>query len=236
MRRDALGRGVSIMVVMPRTRFSGTFRREFEGVLVQRYKAEILNYHLAMGAGDQARLHFYLGGPPDHLAEIEWPDLKATVTSLTRSWLDEVRDLLSEVRPAEEATRMARHYANAFVPEYKAATEAASAVRDIMELEAMKAEGRMESVLFFDDTTHGGKFDLKVYIREHRIILSDFMPVLENCGLRVIAVSPLRAPRGKRRGRVVGLQLRRADLGRGPHRCGRSWRRPLGSDPGRASG
>ena len=189
VRRDALGRGVSIMVVMPRTRFSGTFRREFEGVLVQRYKAEILNYHLAMGAGDQARLHFYLGGPPDHLAEIEWPDLKATVTSLTRSWLDEVRDLLSEVRPAEEATRMARHYANAFVPEYKAATEAASAVRDIMELEAMKAEGRMESVLFFDDTTHGGKFDLKVYIREHRIILSDFMPVLENCGLRVIAVS-----------------------------------------------
>ena len=189
VRRDALGRGVSILVVMPRTRFSGTFRREFEGVLVQRYKAEILNYHLAMGAGDQARLHFYLGGPPERLAEIEWPDLKATVTSLTRSWLDEVRDLLSEVRPAEEAVRMARHYANAFVPEYQAATDAASAVRDIMELESMKAEGRMESVLFFDDTKHGGKFDLKVYIREHRIILSDFMPVLENCGLRVIAVS-----------------------------------------------
>ena len=189
VRRDALGRGVSIMVVLPRTRFSGTFRREFEGVLVQRYKAEILNYHLAMGAGDQARIHFYLGGPPEHLAEIEWPDLKATVTSLTRSWLDEVRDLLSEVRPAEEALRMARHYSNAFVPEYKAATEAASAVRDIMELEAMKAEGRMESVLFFDDSESEDKCDLKVYVREHHIILSDFMPVLENCGMRVIAVS-----------------------------------------------
>ena len=189
VRRDALGRGVSIMVVLPRTRFSGTFRREFEGVLMQRYKAEILNYHLAMGAGDQARLHFYLGGPPEHLAEIEWPDLKASVTSLTRSWLDEVRDLLSEVRPAEEALRMARHYSNAFVPEYKAATEAASAVRDIMELEAMKAEGRMESVLFFDDSVTEDKCDLKVYVREHHIILSDFMPVLENCGMRVIAVS-----------------------------------------------
>ena len=189
VRRDALGRGVSIMIVLPRTRFSGTFRREFEGVLVQRYKAEVLNYHLAMGAGDQARIHFYLGGPPEHLAEIEWPDLKATVTSLTRSWLDEVRDLLSEVRPAEEALRMARHYSNAFVPEYKAATEAASAVRDIMELEAMKAEGRMESVLFFDDSESEDKCDLKVYVREHHIILSDFMPVLENCGMRVIAVS-----------------------------------------------
>ncbi len=189
LRRDALGRGVSIMVVMPRTRFSGAFRREFEGVLIRRYKAEILNYHLAMGAGDQARLHFYLGGPPERLDEIDWRELRATVTSLTRSWLDEVGDLLSEDRPLDEARRMARHYASAFAPEYKAATDAVSAVRDIMELEAMKAEGRMESVLFFDDTRHGGKFDLKVYIREHRIILSDFMPVLENCGLHVIAVS-----------------------------------------------
>ena len=189
VRRDQLGRGMSIMVVLPRTRFSGTFRREFEVVLIQRYKAEILNYHLAMGAGDQARLHFYLGGPPERLAEIEWPDLKATVMSLTRSWLDEVRDLLSEVRPADEARRMARHYASAFAPEYMAATDPAMAVRDIMQLEAMKAEGRMESVLFFDDSKTGGKCDLKVYVREHQIILSDFMPVLENCGLRVIAVS-----------------------------------------------
>ena len=189
VRRDALGRGVSIMVVLPRSRFSGTFRREFEAALVTRYKAEILNYHLAMSVGDQARLHFYLGGPPERLAEIEWRELKAIVMNLTRSWLDEVRDLLSEVRPADEARRMARHYASAFAPEYRAATDPASAVRDIVELEAMKTEGRAESVRFFDDSESGDSCDLKVYIMHHQIILSDFMPVLENCGLRVIAVS-----------------------------------------------
>ena len=189
VRRDALGRGVSIMVVLPRNRFSGSFRREFEAWLMSRYSAEVLNYHLAMGAGDQARLHFYLGGPPERIAKIEWRDLKATVMSLTRSWLDEVGDLLAEVRPADEARRVAKHYASAFAPEYRAATDPASAVRDIAELEAMKAEGRLESVLFFDDFQSGGKCDLKIYIRQHQIILSDFMPVLENCGLRVIAVS-----------------------------------------------
>ena len=189
VRRDALGRGVSIMVVLPRSRFSGAFRKDFETALVSRYKAEVLNYHLAMGAGDQARLHFYLGGPPDRLAEIEWRDLKATVTSLTRSWLDEVGDLLAETRPADEAHRLAEHYESAFAPEYKAATDPSAAITDIAELEAMKAEGRMESVRFFDDSKSRSKCDLKVYIREHQIILSDFMPVLENCGLRVIAVS-----------------------------------------------
>ena len=207
------GRGVSIMVVLPRSRFSGAFRKDFETALVSRYKAEVLNYHLAMGAGDQARLHFYLGGPPDRLAEIEWRDLKATVTSLTRSWLDEVGDLLAETRPADEAHRLAKHYASAFAPKYKAATDPSAAITDISELEAMKAEGRMESVRFFDDSKSRSKCDLKVYIREHQIILSDFMPVLENCGLRVIAVSlfELREGGGANDSSIYSFDVQTAD-------------------------
>ena len=189
VRRDALGRGVSIMVVLPRNRFSGSFRREFEGWLVSRYSAEILNYHLAMSAGDQARLHFYLGGPPARLAEVDGKELTATVADLTRSWLDEVLDLLAEMRPPDEARRLARHYERAFAPKYKAANDPRVAVRDIEELEAMREDGRTESVRFFDDHAEG-KCELKVYIKHHQIILSDFMPVLENCGLRVIAVAP----------------------------------------------
>ena len=190
VRRDGLGRGVSIMVVVPRSRFSVRFRRQFESWLVRRYEAEILNYHLAMSAGDQARLHFYLGGPPERLAEVEDRQLTAKVANLIRSWRDEVRDLLAETRPANEARRLARYYDAAFAPEYKAATDPSVAVLDIEELEAMQAEGRTESVRFFDDESSGSECELKVYIKHHQIILSDFMPVLENCGLRVIAVSP----------------------------------------------
>ena len=190
VRRDVLGRGVSIMVVLPRSRFSGSFRREFEAWLVSRYGTEILNYHLAMSAGDQARLHFYLGGAPENLAQVDAEELRTTVADLTRSWFDEVRDLLSNVRPPDEARRLARHYSRAFAPEYKAANDPRVAIRDIQELEAMRAEGRTESVRFFADPSSGGKCELKVYIRHHPIILSDFMPILENCGLRVIAVSP----------------------------------------------
>ena len=190
VRRDSLGRGVSIMVVLPRNRFSGGFRREFEAWLVNRYSAEVLNYHLAMSAGDQARLHFYLGGPASRLAEVDGKELTAKVADLTRSWLDELMDLLDEIRPTDEARQLARHYAQAFSPEYKAASHPRVAVRDILELEAMRAEGRTESVRFFDDHADGGTCELKVYIKHHQIILSDFMPVLENCGLRVIAVSP----------------------------------------------
>ncbi len=188
VRRDALDRGVSVMVVLPRNRFSGSFRREFETALIDRYNIELLNYHLAMSAGNQARLHFYLGGAAERLAEIKASDITRTVTSLTRSWMDGVRDLLAHTRSADEARRLARHYARAFAPKYRAATETEAAVRDIEELESMREMGSTESVRFYQRPDSGS--ELKVYMRHQKIVLSDFMPVLENCGLRVIAVSP----------------------------------------------
>ena len=195
VRHDELGRGVAIMVVLPRSRFSGAFRKEFGSALSKRYDAEIRNYHLSMNAGDQARLHFYLGGPKDRLAEVDAAALEQTVADLTRSWLDEVQARLAEERPPDEARRLAAHYGAAFAPEYKAASSPEVAVRDILVLETMIADGAQKSVWFFDDPEwqdapgHGG-CELKVYVRGKQIVLSEFMPVLENCGLQVIAVSP----------------------------------------------
>jgi len=217
VRRDALGRGVSIMVVLPRARFSGEFRRELEEQLTTRYDAEILNYHLAMSTGDQARLHFYLGGPEARLDEVSAGELEQTVAKLTRSWRDEVRERLGDFRPPDDAHRTANRYASAFAPEYTAATQPSAAVRDILELEAMKAEGISESARFYEDATSTAscECELKIYVRGRRIVLSDFMPVLENCGLRVVAVSPfeLRANGGDEGSVIYSFEVQASDGG-----------------------
>ena len=61
LREDPLKRGAAVMVIIPRDRFSGTVRKEIEAALVEELQGEVLNYHLAMGEGDQTRLHFYIG-------------------------------------------------------------------------------------------------------------------------------------------------------------------------------
>ena len=50
----------------------------------------------------------------------------------------------------------------------------------------------MEPTSTGDDTPEavGPTTQLKLYLRGERLILSDFMPILENVGLRVIAVTP----------------------------------------------
>lgn len=197
LRPDPLNRGVSLMVILPKEKFSGQARKSIEEALVGRFGAEVLNYHLSLGAGDQARLHFYLAIEPEKLQALEAVDVEEVVTELIRSWTDRVQEGLERVRPPDEARRLARQYGNATSPEYRAATEPDVAVQDILELEAMAADGRSVAVSFSPCEPGSGPLgedevgtSLKLYLRGERLILSDFMPILENVGLRVIAVSP----------------------------------------------
>ena len=198
LREDPLQRGVSAMVILPKERFSGEVRQAIEEALIQRFQAELLNYHLALGEGDQARLHFYLAASAESVAAVQSRDLEAEVREIIRSWSDRVRSGLEKIRPSEEARRLAGHYDDAFSAEYKASTDPDVAVRDILELEAMAADDRVVSIAFSPDHEVsvdgdeglGSTTQLKLYLRGQRLILSDFMPILENVGLRVVAVTP----------------------------------------------
>ena len=196
LREDVLHRGVSAMVIIPHERYSGKVRRDVEGVLATALGGETLNFYLALGGGDQARLHFYLVAEPGRMRTVRDSDLERSIRELMRSWTDRVGEGLERVRPPDDARRHARRYAEAFSAEYQAITSPDMAVQDILELEAMHADGRELSVSFSNSAdlswVPGDEplTELKVYLKRERLVLSEFMPTLENAGLRVIAVNP----------------------------------------------
>ncbi len=196
LRQDTLRRGVSVMVILPRDRFSGGVRRQIERALVERYGCEVLNYHLALGGGDQARLHFYLGATEEMVATIHADDLEQLVASIIRTWADRVREGLEKVLPAEEARELADRYDEAMSREYQAAADPEVAVADICQLEQMTREGLMVSVGLVNRAEGSpvagvvGATELKLFLKGERLVLSDFMPILEDAGLRVIAMKP----------------------------------------------
>ncbi len=198
LRQDPLQRGVAVMVILPKERFSGEVRKSIERALVRAFSGEVLNYHLALGEGVQARLHFYIASDKTHLERVTAEQLEVELRELTRTWLDRVRESLEHVRPGDEARRLARRYAEAMGPEYQAATRPETAVRDILELEAMRADGRKVAVSLAErldpdyPVLEAGASSLTLYLRDGHLILSDFMPILEDAGLRVVGVSPFR--------------------------------------------
>jgi glutamate dehydrogenase len=203
LRRDPLHRGVSVMVILAKERFSGEVRKRIEEALVEAFDGEVLNYHLALGEGDQARLHFYLAAPDDRLDAVTAEELEAIVTSLTRSWTDRVVERLERKHSPEEAKRLASDYAEAFSAEYRAATHPDVAVPDIQALESMRSGGRDIAITFRNPEAAAGVAEgeavteLKVHLKGTRLVLSDFMPILENCGLRVISVAPFEIRAGE---------------------------------------
>jgi len=201
-REDPLARGRSVMVILPRDRFSGDVRKSIEVALIEAFGGEVLNYHLSLGEGDQARLHFYLS-MVEGRATVDTGAVEHTVRKLIRTWPDLLEEGLERVCPPEVASELARRYANGFDPEYRAATSPETAVTDILELEAMLADGRDTSVSLVNRPARvpiagvTGATELKVTLRGERLVLSEFMPILEDLGLTVIAMNPFELRSGQ---------------------------------------
>lgn len=196
LRPDPLGRGVSVMVILPRGKFSAEVRQRIQELLTQRLQGTVLNYYLAMGAGEQARLHFYLSASPVAVEAADPRELEREVVQIIRAWDDRLLDALAERYPAGEAQHLAGLYAPGFTEEYRAATLPEVAVHDIEAMERMRREERAVAIDLRSPRGRGRPADfrgvsvLKLFLRDERLVLSDFMPILENLGLRVIEVTP----------------------------------------------
>jgi glutamate dehydrogenase len=182
---------VAVMVIMPASRYSAEVRGRVAELLTSRLGGSVRGFYLAMASGDQARLHFYLMGPSrDGGADPQ--ALERDIVALTRSWDDRLAEHLAEGMDAEEARRLARVYGAAFPEEYRAASSPAAARHDVLHLEALQRRGETVTLQLREplpgEPAPAGTSVLKLYLRGERLVLSDFMPILEDAGVRVIEV------------------------------------------------
>ncbi|MBT8461945.1 MAG: NAD-glutamate dehydrogenase, partial [Gemmatimonadetes bacterium] len=185
-RPDALARGVTLMVVMPKYRFSSEARHRVQNLIVEAYHGQILNYHLALGEGEQARLHFHVAADPDAIAAVDLVALQARVSEAIRSWQEKTRVALEDLVEPDRALELSRRYGAAFSPQYVATTEVRTAVRDIEVLEQVRLGGVSRVTLIELDPPVESRYWLTAFDRGESHDLSDVMPVLENFGFRVV--------------------------------------------------
>jgi glutamate dehydrogenase len=192
VRSDGARAEAAVMVILPRGRFSGEARRVVGERLAADVGGSVLSSHVAMDAGDRARLHFYLSTGPG--AQVPDPRaLEREVAGLVRTWEDRVEDALREMMADDaEASRLARAYGPAFTPEYRAAVSPSAAVHDVLHLEALDRRGETVALQLRQpldgETAPPGSSLLKLYLRGDRLVLSDFMPILEDARVRVLEV------------------------------------------------
>ena len=184
-RPDALARGANVMVILPRRKFSGEVRQQIQEILVDAFEGRLLNYYLTIGEGEHARLHFYLASERD-LDAIDMAVVRDAIRETVLTWNERLTVQLEDRHDRGRSAELAGRYGGAFPSAYRAATSVGRVADDIGRLENVRLSGERQIVLAEAEPPRPNAFELRVFDRGARFVLSDVMPVLENMGFRVL--------------------------------------------------
>jgi glutamate dehydrogenase len=194
-RRSADDRAASVVVALPRLRFSATLGERVRGLLQRAYGADAaVESHLVIDEQfSHARLHFAVHSPTGVLPAPELEALEREFTRLSQSWDDTVERVLRHRYGAARAHELAENWSPRFPDFYKAATEAELAAGDIERLEELDRSGQPLVVgLQHAEGRSGPRTRLTLYKRGGKVPLSEILPILEMIGLQVHDERPAR--------------------------------------------
>jgi glutamate dehydrogenase len=193
VRKDIYARQVSVVVALPRERFSAQLRQRLQRMFLERFNGTSVDYHLSLGETESARIFFTIHvDRAAQIPEIPYEELEAEVERLARTWDDDLLDALTERVGEERASFLATKYAPRFPDYYKTSdSQWPLVVEDVLHLEELEStpDG---FVLGIGNEQAGERLTrVKLYKTGGKVDLSAFMPLLESLGLRAIEEVPI---------------------------------------------
>jgi glutamate dehydrogenase len=187
---DPIARGAFVVVSLPKSRFSNELERQVHDRLRARLgDVLVLESRLALDERDHVRLHFFLASRSGELRPVAASELRTEIGGLLRTWDDRFRAALEQRYPREIARTLAARYAPRFDDAYRAGTDVATAVIDVAHLETVAATGMPQVDLLPAEGSRTAQGDalFRLYLPGPPLVLSDFLPLLENLGFQVLA-------------------------------------------------
>ncbi|MCB0358652.1 MAG: NAD-glutamate dehydrogenase, partial [Bdellovibrionales bacterium] len=201
---DALRRHVFIMVAMLRERFAAGVRQRVQQYLESRLNLEpgSAEFRLAVADDPLVRIHFLIPNPTYAELDVNIAELEQEVVALTKTWDDNVQEILQETVGDVRALHLRNTYGPALPPQYKAATSAEEGAFDIQQLDTLADDEDLGLALrtntAIEDESQHRFVNLKIYRNRTGLTLSAIIPYLENSNLEILdeRVTPVRSGDG----------------------------------------
>lgn len=178
-RIDAFDRFVSIIVYVPRDRYSSEVRVSVCEAMAQAYDGRVSAYYPAFPEGSLARVHIIIGRSEGETPKPTQASLERMVSDIIRTWTDKLRD-----EPNVDLDALARYE---FPGAYRDSVSTRQAVHDIKYMGALNNERPIDVDFYANPSGDESKATVRIYHINAPVPLSERVPVLENMGFRVIS-------------------------------------------------
>jgi glutamate dehydrogenase len=183
-RVDRFDRFVSVLVFVPKDRFSTRVREEIGSHLATTFHGHVSAFTPYFTEGQLTRVHFIIGRYEGVTPKVPAEALEQGVATIVKTWQDRLAEALHEAGPKTAA--LIGKYREAFSAGYAETFPPARALEDIHRIERLGPD-RPLAIDFYTEK-HGGTARLRaaVYRFDEPIRLSERVPVLENLGFSVV--------------------------------------------------
>ena len=186
LRADKFDRFQSVLVYLPRERYTTTTRLEIGKMLAERLSGRVSSWTADYPEGPLARLHFIIGRRDVPFTTSDTASLETAISAILKTWRDSLADDLMAQYPPAKARALRARYQDAFGAAYSDIHTPAEAVDDIRILERLH-EGRELAISFYKpEGAPAHELGLKLFHRGGAIALSTRVPLLEAMGFKSI--------------------------------------------------
>ncbi len=190
---DPFGRFTSVLVYLPRDRYTTDARLAMQKVLTDTLHGTKIRYTARVGDSLLAAVHFTVTANPDDpvvLDEAAQLELTRTLRATIRTWEDRlVAAVVGGDEELDTAAALAR-YGEAFDEAYKENYGIDDAVYDLKQLDALAGADDLGLGFTTSEVHRGQNRRLKLYVTGGTVTLSRVLPVLQSLGAEVIDERP----------------------------------------------
>ncbi len=188
-RPDAYRQGLTIMIIIPRERYSEQVSSQIESELQTEFEPAALDYRVAFGESDFVQLHYYLHTDRRSPKTCSFEELEEKLRTQIRSWKDRLIELLKNKYEPQQRSLLIEKYGSAFPDEYKALISPHFALKDIVNVEKLlDGETPSPQIDLLPNEKDENTSRLIFYSNRH-IKLNEIMPLLSNHGLQIMEQS-----------------------------------------------
>jgi glutamate dehydrogenase len=190
-RRDPFQRFYSLLIYVPRDRYSTEVRQRIEQIVLDGFGGTNVETQVQISDSNHARVHVVVRTDPADRRKVDLAGIEKRIAQAATTWTDRLRDVLVAKHDEAAVLALAHRYRRAFPLAYEEEVTPADALEDLADLEALRSDPNSPRLnLHRPARQNPERVHLKIAKLGDPVPISDLLPMLENFGLRVIAERP----------------------------------------------